>query len=147
MKIQSFFNAKNHQITEVKQVRYSEIQCFEEIAKKEDLTFCNKTIYFAAFHKCEIVGFTGIIVYSNKVVFKNHFVLPQFRHNGFFNAMFNFSVAYALSLDRHLVEATCTSQTIDYYLSKGAKVIKKFKTFTKVHLEIGDGSHLGGKKQ
>lgn len=111
---------------------FSEIRQYFEAGKKEQLTFCNNTQYFAIFEGDIMVGFTGILKYANKTIFKNHYVLPEHRGKGYFKTM----LRYCLDNYKGLIEATCTKMSINQYISLGFEPIKQFKNgCVKVRLE------------
>jgi len=70
-----------------------------------------------------LIGFSGYIDYKNKVIFKNHFVLPEFRRRGVFSEMFK----YLFDKTVKPVEATCTNLSLNHYLKNNFKVIKVYK--------------------
>ena len=77
-------------------------------------------------------GFTGIIIYKNKAIFKNHFIFKEYRGKGYFKQLFDFSIKLTKELGIKKVEATCTDMSINHYLKNGFKVIKEFKKYKKV---------------
>lgn len=103
----------------------------KSLAEKEDLVFCDKTEYIGYYLNDKLVGFSGYIEYKNKVIFKNHFVVPEYRRRGIFTEMFN----YLMSIFTKPIEATCTDMSINLYLKNNFKIIKTYKKFKKVRNE------------
>lgn len=125
----------------IEQIKFEEIQKYREHLKNSDLVFCKNTILYGLYIKplgCsekQLVGFSGILKYKNKVVFKNSFVFQKYRGKGYFKQLFDFSLKITKQLGIKIVEATCTYMIIEYYLKNGFSVIKKYKHFTKVRNE------------
>jgi hypothetical protein len=104
-------------------------------AKKEGLIFSHSTRLYGYFVNNKIVGFTGIVLYKNKAVFKNHYVLKKHRNKGYFKKMFAYSINLCKFLNVNTIEATCTEMSINYYLNNNFIPIKKYRLFTKVRNE------------
>lgn len=117
----------------IKQININDVLLWKKDAEKCGLTFCPKTLLFGAFENEKIVGFTGILFYSNKAVFKNHYVPVENRGNGIFRVMFDFSLSYVLNKNIKVVEANCTKMSVKQYLKRGFKIIKEYSSgFVKV---------------
>jgi len=94
-------------------------------SKKEKLVFCKNTSLYSFNDKGMFIGFTGILYKKDKAIFKNHYVLPEHRKNGYFKIMLHFSID--TSKDKQFFEATCTPLSINYYLRLGFVPIKYYK--------------------
>ncbi len=105
-------------------------------SKKEGLTFCKSTDYYGLFDSDNLLAITGIIWYSNKAIFKNHYVFPEHRGNGYFKILLDYSIELVKERDINKIEATCTNMSIREYLKRGAKIIKEYKNYNKVLIEV-----------
>jgi len=107
----------------IKQIDRKDLKQLEPLAKKEGLIFCKNTKYIGYFKENELVGFSGYLEYKNKTVFKNHFVLPEYRRQGIFSEMFT----YLFDKTKVPIEATCTKMSINHYLKKGFRIFNSYK--------------------
>jgi GNAT superfamily N-acetyltransferase len=82
-----------------------------------------------------MVGFTGLCFYKRKVVFKNHYVLPDYRKRGIFRKMLDWSMARSLKRGILIAEATCTNASLQEYIRRGFTIVRKYKIATKVRHE------------
>lgn len=81
----------------------------------------------------ETLGFCGIQFYSHKAIFKNDYVLPQYRKNGLWRVMFDYREWIVRSKPSiKTIEATCTDMSLNLYLRRGAVIVQKLNTLTKV---------------
>jgi predicted GNAT family acetyltransferase len=113
----------------------NEVNHLFSLAKKEGICFCNSTSYFAFFFKGNVVAMTGVIWYAKKAVFKNSFVLPEYRKKGIYKQLVNHRLKNAYDKNINIIEATCTSMSLPYWLNSGASIVKQYKKFTKVQLK------------
>lgn len=118
----------------IKKINFIDIEKYVSDAKKSELIFCNKTIIYGLFFEDKIVGFTGIIFYKNKAIFKNHYVLMENRRNGYFKTLLEYSINLSLQMGIKIIEATCTKMSINEYLKRGFKITKQYKKYTKVKI-------------
>jgi len=107
----------------MKILKPEEIKEFITEATKENLTFCKNTKYYGIYKEGELVGFSGVLRYKNKTIFKNHWIKPKHRKKGYFKEMLDF----LLNEYKGKIEATCTKMSINEYKKGGFKEIKKFK--------------------
>ena len=96
-------------------------------ARREGLTFASNTQLLGLFDGNELIGFTGLLWYINKVVFKNHYVISGRRRQGLFREMLNFSIGLAISQGIFKGEATCTTLSLSEYLRRGFRIIKQYR--------------------
>lgn len=114
-----------------------EIKAIKKDCEKEGLIFNNTTEYHKVMAGGQWVGITGFMWYANKAVFKNHFIFPKYRGQGFFKEVLDLSIDYARRKNLHLVEAICTPMSIKEYKKRGAVVVKEYaNSCTKIHLTI-----------
>lgn len=116
----------------INKINKNDILNYISSAKNEDLTFCNKTNLYGLYINEELIAFTGIIIYKNKAIFKNHYVLNKYRGLGYFKILFDFSLKICKNLNIKKVEATCTEMSINHYLKNNFKIIKEYKKYKKV---------------
>lgn len=120
----------------IKEINLEDFSSHLKDAKKSGLVFCSKTKYYGLFKESNMVGFTGILPYKNKWVFKNDFVLNDHRGKGYHKEMMNFRLNLAKQNGIKLVEATCTKMSLSNYIKFGFKITKEFKIYTKVQITI-----------
>jgi len=81
----------------------------------------------------ETLGFCGIQFYSTKAIFKNDYVVPKFRKNGLWNVMYDYREWVVRTKPMiKTIEATCTDMSLNLYLRKGAVIVQRLSTLTKV---------------
>lgn len=121
----------------IKKIQFNLIESFVNKAKEEKLCFSNDTEYYGIFNfENVLLGFTGIVFYKNKAKFKNHYVLPDYRGNGYFKELLDFSIDEVRKRGIKKVSANCTDMSINEYLKRGAKIVKEYKVCKQVILEI-----------
>jgi GNAT superfamily N-acetyltransferase len=116
----------------IKPIDFKYIEPYKKSALKSGLTFCAKTNYYGLFKENELMAFTGVLISSEKIIFKNHYVLPNYRGNGYFKMLLDFSIELSRILNVKKIEATCTDMSIKEYLKRGFRQEKKYKKYTKV---------------
>ena len=104
-------------------------------AEKSGLVFCKSVKLYGLFVDNKLQAFTGILLYKNKAIFKNHYVPKINRGKGYFKILLNFSIDICKKLNIKIVEATCTKMSIRAYLDKGFTIVKQYKNYTKVRHE------------
>ena len=119
---------------------FTEIQPFVKWATREKLVFAKNTSYIVVVSEGgAIIAICGLLLYSNKVVFKNDYVLPEYRGQGLWGLMFNTRRAIVSKIDGlKWIEATCTPLSLPLYLQKGFDIIEKYKTdsLSKVRIQL-----------
>lgn len=116
----------------IRKITHNDIKSLKKQAESDGLIFSETTQYYG-YYDDNLIAFTGIINYSNKVVFKNHWVHPEYRRKGIFRNLFYFSVEKS---NGKPIEATCTEMSLPMYLKNGFRIMKKFKNgCTKVRHE------------
>jgi predicted acetyltransferase len=117
----------------IKEINIADIKEYIKEAQNYGLLFSNKTNLYALYIENKIVGFTGIIFYKEKAIFKNHYILKEHRGNGYFKQLLDFSLKK--TKDKKIIEATCTSMSINEYLKRGFKIIQTYRLYKKVRYE------------
>lgn len=120
---------------QIKNIDITEIETHKKEAEKCGLIFCKKTVYYGLYIENKLMAFTGILIFKNKAIFKNHFVPEINRGKGYFKTLLNFSLDIVRHINIKIVEATCTKMSIKAYLDKGFKIVKEYKHYTKVRHE------------
>ena len=120
----------------IRAVTKEEVEHLLVAGKKSGLCFCSSTEYFGYFHNDELVAMTGLIVYANKLVFKNSFVLEAHRRTGIYRKLFNYRVEVARSKGIGKIEATCTRMSLPMWISEQAEIIAEYKYYTKVRITL-----------
>jgi len=108
---------------------WKEVEPFKLQAEAEQILFAKTASCLTARVESDLVGFCGLLLYSKKAVQKSLFVLPRYRRQGIaqycYEAMFEI-VANVEGIQQ--MEATATASSLPLYLSRGAKIVKRFKT-------------------
>lgn len=116
-----------------------DIQPLVKMAEKEHLLFANNTSYLTFTLGDQIIGFCGILIYSNRVTFKNDYVIPAYRGWGLWQLMFDTrkKIIQKMSSIKY-IEASCTPASLPLYIRNGAKIVKAFKTanLTKIRIYL-----------
>lgn len=120
----------------IKTITDAEVLPFLEPAKKLGLSFCNATQYYGYFDEGKLVAITGVLWYAKKAVFKNHYVLPDYRHHGYFKELFRYSMIAVRERGIKVVEANCSQMSLPLYIKMGAKITKQYKDWTQVQLKL-----------
>ena len=106
-------------------------------AAKERIRFTDKTEMYALTDQSDtILGFCGIDFQHSKAVFKNDYVLPEYRGNGLWGRMFSYRKLVALNHGSKLIEANCTDMSVNLYKRAGAQVITEYTDLTKVRIYL-----------
>lgn len=104
-------------------------------ARRSGLIFCRNTCLYGLYLDGDMAGFGGVIFHKNKAVFKNQYIVQQFRRQGFFKALLNSVIEQCLEKGISKGEATCTDMSLPEYIKRGFVVVKKYKKYTKVRCE------------
>jgi hypothetical protein len=107
------------------------INKFKAQAEKEGLLFSKGVTYYGLFQKrneCRIlVGFCGI-KFSKVPVFKNDYVLPDYRGNGYLKEMNKNRLRILNEMNFSKATANCTPMALSSHLHfKSCKIEKEFK--------------------
>jgi predicted acetyltransferase len=119
----------------IKGILIEQLNPYISDAKKSGLVFNKSTNFYGLYIDNRLCGFTGLVISSNKAIFKNHYVMPNERGNGYFKMMLSFSIDIVKSMGIKTIEATCTPMSVKEYLNRGFKVVKQYKVYTKVRYE------------
>lgn len=120
----------------IKTITKIDIDPYLAETEKLGLSYCGATQYYGRYHEGKLVAFTGVLWYSKKAVFKNHYVLPDYRHHGYFKELFRYSMIAVRERGIKLVEANCSAMSLPLYIKMGAKITKQYKDWTQVQLKL-----------
>ena len=120
----------------IKTITKVDIDPYLAETEKLGLSYCGATQYYGRFHDGKLVAFTGVLWYSKKAVFKNHYVLPDYRHHGYFKELFRYSMIAVRERGIKLIEANCSAMSLPLYIKMGAKITKQYKDWTQVQLKL-----------
>jgi GNAT superfamily N-acetyltransferase len=120
----------------IKQVALNELLPYKKEAERAGLCFARNTLYFANFEDNKITSFIGILLFRNKAIIKNIYVLHEHRGKGYFKEMLGFVIERILDSGISRIEATCTDMSIREFYRKKFKVMRKYKHYTKVVLDL-----------
>jgi GNAT superfamily N-acetyltransferase len=120
----------------IKTITDAEVQPFLEPAKKLGLSFCNATQYYGYYDNGKLVAITGVLWYAKKAVFKNSYVLEEYRRKGIYQQLFRYRMVAVRERGIKLVEANCSDMSLPMHLKMGAKVTKQYKDWTQVQLKL-----------
>lgn len=119
-------------------ISLNDLNPYLKVAKQSGLVFCDKTDYYGFYLNNEMVGFCGVLKYKSKWVFKNAFVLESHRGNGYHKSMMIFRLKEAKANGIRYVEATCTDMSLGNYIKFGFQVVRTYKKYHKLRLNLSD---------
>ena len=97
------------------------------------LSFNNSTnIYLGYYLNNILVGFCGLMIYKNKAILKNGFVLKEYRNKGIYSELNKKRFDYIKTLNINIIESNVNAKSISYHLRNGAKIIKEYKCCKKI---------------
>ena len=117
-------------------ITFNTIEDYKADALKLGLHFCQKTQYWGYYDNAVLAGFTGILWYKHKAVFKNHFVPPAYRLRGIFADLFDYSIYQVRHKKIATIEANCSPSSLPLYLKNGGVIVKQYKDWTKVKISL-----------
>ena len=120
-----------------KEIGIEVLEPHKKQAEKEGLLFSSGVVYYGLFNtQNNLLGFCGI-KFSKVPVFKNDYVLHQFRGNKYLIEMNKHRLAILKAKGFNSATANCTAMALNSHLHfKNCKAITKFKNgITKVHYE------------
>ena len=120
----------------IKTITKTDIQPYLAETERIGLSYCAATQYYGRYDEGKLVAFTGVLWYSKKAVFKNHYVLPDYRHHGYFKELFRYSMIAVRERGIKVVEANCSQMSLPLYIKMGAKITKQYKDWTQVQLKL-----------
>lgn len=94
------------------------------------------TEFYLASEDNHLIGMCGVVWHKGHCRFKGDYVRPEFRHRGYWQRMMNLRIQMARDRQCETVTAVCTPVALPLWLDRGAIVVKRFKRFTRVSLEL-----------
>ena len=121
----------------IEKINSSELEPLKSYLQKY-IFINNSTDHYVIRKEGKIIALTGIMWKHKKAIFKNHFVYPEHRRNGYYKRLLDYSIELCKKKNIGIIEANCTPMSVNRYLQLGAKIIKKFKMsgVVKVRLEV-----------
>jgi GNAT superfamily N-acetyltransferase len=120
----------------VQKIGREEIEPHRKAAERAGLSFLDSVNQYGIYDRKTLVGFTGIRRCNGYAIFKNHYVLPEYRRKG----VGTFAVRLSLEVARRegfkYAEANCTLMSLPIYMELGATVIRRWKKRAKVRIDI-----------
>lgn len=113
----------------ITRINPDEILQYRKECERANLTFGGHTEYIGIKKGCTVIAFTGWKEYKNKIVFKNGYIPPQHRGQGYWKSMIWAKFMIAI-VKKKKVEAVCTPYSLKYFLELGAEVIKEHNNNT-----------------
>ena len=88
-------------------------------AKKEGVLMSHVDVMFGVFDGNQIMGFGGIVLYTNNAVFKSDYVLPEYRGRGLYRKITEARMDYITQKGIKKVEARCTQNSLPMFVNMG----------------------------
>ena len=111
----------------VKKITFDDIQKYEKVAKKEGISFANKSVYYGFYIKDKMFGFGALLYAGKDCTFKSHFVFPPFRNKGLYGKAFEIKKQIAFDTGIRYLYGNCTKMSVGTHIRLGAEVIEVFK--------------------
>lgn len=96
------------------------------------------SVYFVGSIDDVDIGFVGIVPRAKYALNTNLFVKPLFRNKGYGTSLIKYRVEYAKLLNYKHIAANCTDKAASLYTTLGGVAARKFKSCTRMKLNIGD---------
>lgn len=90
------------------------------------------TVWFGAKIGNEVVGVVSCVLRKGYVYYNTDFVRKEFRNKGIYARLFEERDKYVLTLDRDLIKAKCTPNSLKHYLKNGFTATAKGRSLTPV---------------
>lgn len=117
----------------IKPIPYYKTIPFHNLGKKHGLMFNENTNYIGYFKGKILCGVAGYDILKSKSIIRSAFVLEDYRGKGFYNELVEFRLNKIKERGKtNVIESTCTVNSLQYHLKRGAKVIKEYKKYTKI---------------
>ena len=120
-----------------KPATFDELTPLIEKGMREGLSFINKTRYYGISHKDDILGFCGLVLYGKRAIFKNDYVLEEWRGNRLWDILFThrLNVCRALKTVQY-IEADANAKSHPNYLRMGCHTVAPYKAGGKVRMYL-----------
>jgi GNAT superfamily N-acetyltransferase len=94
------------------------------------------TVWFGAKIGDEVVGVVSCVLRREFVYYNTDFVRKEFRNKGIYSRLFKERDKYVITLDRDLIKAKCTRNSLNHYLKNGFVATAKGRSLTPVEKRI-----------
>lgn len=94
------------------------------------------TVWFTAFSSKSLIGFGAITIKGEAMLFTNDYTIEEHRGKGVNLELIKKRVEYCKAKGFKKAIADCTHMSVKNYVKCGFKVVKEFKEWTKVELEL-----------
>ena len=94
------------------------------------------TVWFGAKIGDEVVGVVSCVLRRGYVYYNTDFVRKEFRNKGIYARLFEERDKYVLTLNRDLIKAKCTPNSLNHYLKNGFTATAKGRSLTPVEKRI-----------
>lgn len=95
------------------------------------------TVWFGAKIGDEVVGVVTCVLRRAYVYYNTDFVRHEYRKKGIYTRLFEERDRYVLTLNRNLIKAKCTRNSLNHYLKNGFVATANGKSLTPVEKRIG----------
>ncbi len=95
------------------------------------------TVWFGAKLGDELVGVVSCVLRQAYIYYNTDFVRKEYRNKGIYARLFEERDKYVLTLNRDLIKAKCTRNSLSHYLKNGFVAIGPGKSLTPVEKRIG----------
>jgi hypothetical protein len=123
----------------VSRMPYEEISPIVPYVKETRMRVRNNenTVWFGAKLGDELVGVVSCVLRQAYVYYNTDFVRKEYRNKGIYARLFEERDKYVLTLNRDLIKAKCTRNSLNHYLKNGFVATGNGKSLTPVEKRIG----------
>ena len=82
------------------------------------------------------IGFVGVVLKGKYALNTNLFVRSLFRNKGYGASLIKHRVEYAKMFNCKYITANCTNKVAKFYTAIGGVIVRKFKNWTRIKLEL-----------
>lgn len=115
---------------------FADIEHLSAAARKDGLIFNERTEMFAVRIEGRTVGFCGILWHKTYAIFKNDYVLPEFRGIGLGDSMLRYRIALVRASGLRRIKAHCTPASLSMYQRHGATITHQYKQNAAVTISL-----------
>ena len=121
---------------EVKEIDRDKLTKYEQVSKKEGISFAKNSVYYGFYINNKLFGFGALLYKGQDCTFKTHYVFPPFRNKGLYGKAFVLQKQIAFDNGIKYLYGNCTKMSIGTHIRLGAEVIEVFKNgVTRVRYE------------
>jgi GNAT superfamily N-acetyltransferase len=116
---------------------YEDIQPLIAKASKERIGISPDTLFYGIKEDENLIAFCGVVPKKGYVLFKNLYVIPEYRKRGIGQALYLHQIKIGEQKGFTLAKAYCTPSGAKLLKALGARVLKEFKNSTFVAIDLG----------